>query len=62
MKKLLTPSEVDGILRYRPGRTKRLAAAGRIPCIRLPDGEIRIDEADLETLLRAGAEKGLRHE
>ena len=53
---LLTPREVDLLLRYPAGRTLRLAKAGRIPCIRLPDGEIRIDMADLETLLRRGAE------
>jgi len=61
-RQLLTPREVDVLLRYPAGRTLRLAKAGRILCIRLPDGEIRIDEADLETLLGAGAGKGPRHD
>jgi excisionase family DNA binding protein len=58
---LLTPREVDVLLRYPRGRTLRLAKAGRIPCVRLPDGEIRIDEADLEALLRQGKTEGASH-
>lgn len=45
------------LLRYRTGRTKRLIKEGRIPFIRLPDGEVRIDAAELEQLLRAPARK-----
>lgn len=48
---LLTTREVDRLLRYPRGRTLRLARAGKLPSIRLPDGEIRIREDDLSTLL-----------
>lgn len=51
MKNLLTPSEVDALLRYRPGRAIRLARAGVLPHIQLPDGEIRFDEADIERIM-----------
>lgn len=42
--KLLTPKDVDAILRYPSGRATRLARAGKLPHIMLPDGEIRFDE------------------
>lgn len=58
MKTLLTPSEVDGILRYRSGHAKRLARQGRIPCVCLPDGEIRFDEAEVEGMLASGQKVG----
>lgn len=37
----LTPEEVDGLLRYPRGRAARLARAGKLPVIILPDGELR---------------------
>ncbi len=51
MKTLLTPRDVDRLLRYPTGRTARLAKTGRIPFIRLPDGEIRFDETEIANLL-----------
>lgn len=45
------------MLRYPAGRSLRLAKAGRIPFIRLPDGELRFDETEIEKLLTTG-EKG----
>lgn len=51
MKSLLTPREVDRTLRYPRGRAKRLAEIGKLPHIRLPDGEIRFDENDISRLL-----------
>ena len=51
--RLLKPREVDLLLRYPAGRSLRLAKAGRIPCIHLPDGEIRFDEAEIEQLLKS---------
>lgn len=51
MKNLLTPSEVDAILRYRAGRSKHLAKVGTIPCVCLPDGEIRFLESDIRGIL-----------
>jgi hypothetical protein len=50
---LLTPREVDRLLRYPRGRSLRLAKAGRLPCIRLPDGQIRFEETELKAALRA---------
>lgn len=41
------------MLRYPYGKTGRLAKAGKIPYIRLPDGGIRIRKDDIETLLEA---------
>ena len=58
--KLLKPREVDVILRYPAGRAEKLAKAGVIPFIRLPDGEIRIDEAELKRLLAKSEESDAR--
>jgi hypothetical protein len=43
MKEILLPRELDRLLRYPVGKSKRLAEKGLLPCIRLPDGEIRFD-------------------
>jgi hypothetical protein len=53
MTALLMPHDVDRILRYPSGRSERLAKAGKLPCIRLPDGSIRFDEDQIKTLLAA---------
>jgi predicted site-specific integrase-resolvase len=53
MRTLLTPSQVDDLLQYPPGRAARLARQGRLPAIRLPDGSIRFREDDIEKLLTA---------
>jgi len=49
---LLKPREVDVMLRYPAGRSLRLAKANKIPCIHLPDGEVRFDEAIIKRLLK----------
>ena len=49
---LLKPREVDLMLRYPSGRSKRLAKVGKIPYIKLPDGEIRFDAAVIQRLLK----------
>lgn len=46
------PREVDRLLRYPRGRSLKLARAGKLPHIKLPDGEIRFDEQDLQRHLR----------
>lgn len=51
MKTLLTPRDVDRILRYPEGRSARLARQNRISHICLPDGEIRFDSEEIERLL-----------
>ena len=40
---ILTPGEVDQIFRYPRGRSVKLAKAGKLAAIFLPDGEIRFD-------------------
>ena len=50
---LLKPDELDLILRYPLGRCVKLAKAGRIPHIVLPDGSIRFRERDVQNLLAA---------
>ena len=40
--RLLKPGEVDVLFRYPTGRTARLIRQGKIPYIRLPDGEVRV--------------------
>ncbi len=49
---LLKPREVDVLFRYPAGRTLRLAKAGKIAFIRLPDGEVRFDEAVIRKILQ----------
>lgn len=51
---LLKPSEVDLLFRYPAGRSLKLAKAGRIPHVVLPDGEIRFDEAEIQRLVQRG--------
>ena len=50
---LLTPGEVDVLLRYPTGRARRLALKGMLPYLLLPDGELRFDQADIDALLHA---------
>lgn len=57
-KRLLKPKEVDLLLRYPAGRSMKLAKAGLLPFIRLPDGEIRFDEKDVEQLLDTAKQQG----
>ena len=49
---LLKPVEVDLLLRYPTGRAGRLAKAGKLPHVLLPDGEIRFVESEIEALLK----------
>jgi len=49
---LLKPREVDVMLRYPAGRSLRLAKANKIPCVHLPDGEVRFDEVVIKQLLK----------
>lgn len=49
---LLKPKECDRILRYPFGKTAKLVKAGKIPYVRLPDGNIRIRADDMEAMLK----------
>jgi len=53
---LLKPREVDLLFRYPAGRALRLAKSGYIPCIFLPDGEVRFDERDINKILKSRKE------
>jgi excisionase family DNA binding protein len=44
---LLTDGEAAKLLRILRTRLVRLARAGKVPCVILPDGEIRFSRADL---------------
>lgn len=48
MQTLLTPREVDQLLRYPHGRSTKLAKAGSLPAVFLPDGEIRFQSGVIE--------------
>ena len=48
---LLKPAEVDVLLRCPAGRTKKLAKAGNIPYLVLPNGDVRIERADLDRFM-----------
>lgn len=54
---LLTPRELDRMLRYPRGRSLKLAKAGKLPHIVLPDGEVRFDEDEIEKVLRPTTEQ-----
>ncbi len=51
MEQFLLPEEIDKILRWRPGKAERLARRGVLPCVRLPNGEIRFIWSDIEKAL-----------
>jgi len=59
--KILMPREVDELFRYPRGRSKRLALAGAIPCIMLPDGDVRFRE-DVIARILAGRHAALSRE
>ncbi|GEM_PF-2917245 len=63
--KLFTPAELDRILRYPRGRSARLARAGKLPAILLPDGEVRFSAGEIDRLITAqrdtSAEQGGNH-
>jgi len=48
---LLKPNEVDLLLGYPLGKSRRLAKQGLIPCVILPDGSMRFDTEEIEELI-----------
>ena len=48
LNQLLTPGEAADRLRMLRSRVLRLARAGIVPHVALPDGEIRFDRHDLD--------------
>ncbi len=51
---LLTPAAVDDMFHYPSGRACRLARRGLLPYVRLPDGSIRFDAAEIARILAKG--------
>lgn len=60
VEQLLTSRDVDRLLRYSSGKAVRLAKAGRLPHIVLPDGAIRFREMDLRSILDGQIAGGVR--
>jgi len=50
---LLKPGEVDLLFRYPNGRSVRLAKKGLLPHVRLPDGEVRFRESEIQAILQS---------
>ncbi len=50
---LLTASDVAEILRVTSAYVNRLTKRGAMPHVRLPDGEVRFDAADVEAWIDA---------
>jgi predicted site-specific integrase-resolvase len=55
---LLTCRDVEQLLRYPRGRAARLARAGKLSAIFLPDGEIRFSQRDISALMKPGQAEG----
>jgi len=53
--KLLTPDELDRLLRYPPGKSERLARRGKLPHVLLPGGDVRFDSEVVRGLLAGSA-------
>lgn len=51
VEQLLTSRDVDRLLRFSSGKSTRMAKAGRLPHIILPDGSIRFRPIDLRNIL-----------
>jgi predicted site-specific integrase-resolvase len=54
---LLKPTELDEKLRYPKGKCARLARLGKLPHVKLPDGQIRFCEDDIERMLKGETAK-----
>lgn len=52
MTELLTPAEVDEVLRLNPGQAQRMAKRGQLPAIVLPGGLVRFHRDAILNLTR----------
>lgn len=52
---LISGRELDRMLRWPRGRSVKLARAGKLPSVTMPDGEIRFDVEEVEAAIRLGA-------
>lgn len=48
---LINDTQVDLMLGFRIGKSKKLAQQGKIPYITLPDGSMRFDKQAIEELI-----------
>lgn len=46
------PEQIDGCLDWAPGTALRLARRGKLPHYVLPDGSIRLNRGEVESLIR----------
>lgn len=53
--KLLIGLEVDDLLRLPRGRSERLARRGKLPCVKLPSGDIRFREEEIQRIIAGEA-------
>ena len=59
MPSLLYPEEIDQRLNWPLGKAEKLARQRRLPYVLLPDGSLRFDWAEIESLvLRVGSSAG----
>jgi hypothetical protein len=59
---LILGDDIDRRLGWKPGRAERLARQRRLPHVILPDGSIRFDWDEIETLLVRVPKTGVRDE
>ena len=59
MNALLTPAELEALLRYPRGRVTKLAREGLLPYLSLPDGELRFDWAVIERMINGRSASGV---
>jgi hypothetical protein len=52
------PEDIDARLNWPPGRTSRLAKAGKLPHYVLPDGSIRLRWDEIAPLIRRATTPG----
>lgn len=50
---LLRGYEIDQMLRWPSGRADRLARKGKLPHVKLPDGEIRFEKEKIESMIES---------
>jgi hypothetical protein len=59
--RLMTPHEIGQLLSWPPARAVRMARAGQIPHVLLPDGDILFDEADIAQWIATRKQQGGVH-
>lgn len=47
----ILPDELDRRMEWKPGRAERMARQRRLPHVLLPDGSVRFDWSEIESLI-----------